>query len=346
MKSRYLLFVTQTYSFSILEPVADVLRTDPESEFRWTVAGRARQEGPPDPGLELSAVMDWNPDFILVPGNVVPYWWPGRKIQVFHGLGEEKKGHYRITGFFDLYCTPGPHVTRTFLELRKHHPYFLVAETGWPKLDRLHLTDLRPRRKRELGLDPDQPVILYAPTFSPKLTSAPDLFPEIQRLQEKEYQWIIKFHPLMNADWIRTYQTLASSRCVFPSTDDILPLMEAADILVTDTSSVAYEFLLLDRPIVTFRARARQEKGIDISLPEDLEGAITRSLLDPEELASVRREIREELHPYLDGASSRRLLDTIRRLQHSGAFTALPKKPANWWRKWQLRRWFRDARPV
>jgi len=45
-------------------------------------------------------VVAYNPDVVIVPGNVVPHFWPGLKVQIFHGLGEEKRGHYRITGFF------------------------------------------------------------------------------------------------------------------------------------------------------------------------------------------------------------------------------------------------------
>ena len=50
-----------------------------------------------------------------------------------------KKGHYDITGFFfDLYCTPGPLITEKFQVLqKKYKSFFLVKETGWPKLDDL-----------------------------------------------------------------------------------------------------------------------------------------------------------------------------------------------------------------
>ena len=56
----------------------------------------------------------FSPDAIIVPGNVVPDFWPGIKVQIFHGLCEEKIGHYDITGFFDLYCTPSFYITDKF----------------------------------------------------------------------------------------------------------------------------------------------------------------------------------------------------------------------------------------
>ncbi|MFQ6613200.1 MAG: CDP-glycerol glycerophosphotransferase family protein, partial [Fidelibacterota bacterium] len=255
-------------------------------------------------------------------------------------LGEEKQGHYRITGFFDLYCTPGPHMTAIFDGLQRRHGHFLVRETGWPKLDSLNLTDQRAERKKSLGLDPDKPVLLYAPTFSPKLTSAPVLFSEIRALQSRGYQWICKFHSLEKKALISRYQALESPAFQIAKTDDILPLMEAADILITDTSSVAYEFLLLDRPIITYRARARQDKGLDITTPDDLEGAIVRSLLDPGEFSPVRHEILEELHPYRDGQSSQRVVETVQDVLAGGELETLRPKPANRFRKWQLQRMF------
>ena len=45
---------------------------------------------------------------------------------------------------------------------------------------------------------------------------------------------------------------------------NILPLMAGSDIMITDTSSVAYEFLPFDRPLVTYQAIARKNKSINI----------------------------------------------------------------------------------
>jgi len=337
---KFILFITKPYSVSVLEPVAAYLSTKENMDYRWVKAKSALRCNVPGPVLPFEDVPGFDPDAILVPGNVVPYDWPGLKVQIFHGLGEEKQGHYRITGFFDLYCTPGPHMTAIFEGLQRRHGHFLVRETGWSKLDSLNLTDQRAERKKSLGLDPEKPVLLYAPTFSPKLTSAPALFSEIELLQSRDYQWICKFHSLMDAQTTARYRSLESPSFQIAETDTILPLMEAADILITDTSSVAYEFLFLDRPIITYRARARQEKGLDITSPDDLEGAIVRSLLDPQEFSPVRHEILEELHPYKDGQSSQRVVEAIRDVLSSGELDTLRPKPSNRFRKWQLRRLF------
>ncbi len=338
---KFILFITKPYSVSILEPIAHLISQNSDLEFRWVKANGAKDCLVPGTHIPFEEVNPWKPDVILVPGNVVPYEWPGMKVQIFHGLGEEKQGHYRITGFFDLYCTPGPYITNKFLALRKKHPHFFVRETGWPKLDLLNSEDVRSKRKQELGLDPEKPVILFAPTFSPKLTSAPALFSVIKELEKRPYQWICKFHSLMDPVIINQYQSLQLPSFIIPKTENILPLMEASDILLTDTSSVAYEFLFLDRPIITFKAKARPEKGIDISDPNDLDGAIYRSLNQPAEFSKIRRDIIAELHPYLDRNSSGRVISAIQEIIKANLLSTLRPKPANRFRKWQTRRLFR-----
>ena len=114
--------------------------------------------------------------------------------------------------------------------------------------------------------------------------------------------------------------------------------MKAANVLLTDTSSVAYEFLLLNRPIVTWRAVSRLEKGIDIRSSEDLFGALTRSFHDPTELSSVRNELCQELHPYSDGRSSERLIDTIDEILSNDSLGELKTKNPNWIQRRQIRR--------
>jgi CDP-glycerol glycerophosphotransferase (TagB/SpsB family) len=336
---RYLLFVTKPYSFAVLEPIQQAIEASQRGRVVWFTAGRARGIKPPGEQLQTTkAVKAYAPHAVLVPGNVVPPDWPGIKVQIFHGLGEEKRGHYRITGFFDLYCTPGPEITEKFEALAERHGHFLVRETGWPKLDRLDLSADRRGKKQALGLDPERPVLLYAPTFSPRYSSARALLPEIRKLQTDPYQWLVKFHDLMDPRIARDYAALQNDHLRLLDEPNILPAMEAADVLITDTSSVAYEFLLLDRPIVTFRATTRLDKGIDFTAPSDLFGALERVLHDPEEMAPNRQFYREQLHPYTDGRSAYRVLDAIEEVLNGEALRRLKPKPRNWLRRWQLRR--------
>lgn len=244
----YLFFVTKLYSIPILEPLQEVIEQDGTSQVAWFGAGSAKHTILPGKQFRSTVeVNEYQPHAVIVPGNVVPHFWPGLKVQIFHGLGEEKRGHYRINELFDLYCTPGPVMTEKFEKLALKHGSFLVKETGWPKLDNFELKVDRDLRKTELGINPEQPVILYAPTFSPRYTSARDLFEEILMMIDRPYHWLIKFHTLMDQDLSGDYLSLNKDYVTIIDNQNIIPYMEISDILLTDTSSVAYEFLILDR---------------------------------------------------------------------------------------------------
>lgn len=336
---RYLFFVSKPYSFAILEPLQRYVHAQKIGQVKWFLASTARDYESPGETLSTTGeVLAFDPEAVLVPGNVVPSFWPGLKVQIFHGLDDEVKGFYRIKGLFDLYCTPGPTMTRRFDRLAKRYRHFLVKETGWPKLDPLAHPQNHQLLRRELGLDLQRPVVLYAPTFPPKYTSAPDLLPFIGQLTDGSYHWLVKFHPLMDMEIMSRYRTLRGE--YFQMVDDlnILPCMQAADTLVTDTSSVAYEFLLLDRPIITYRALARRDKGVNITRPEELAGAIRRALEKPGEFASQRQNYLARLHPYRDGESSRRVVEAIEQVLQKSLHQQLRRKPLNLVRKLKIRR--------
>jgi len=335
---RYLLFVTKPYSIAVLKPVADFINGRGDTAM-WYMGGSVRNMPAPGPVLRGKLdVVNFQPTAVLVPGNVVPYHWPGLKVQIFHGLGEEKPGHYRITGFFDLYCTPGPYITSRFEKLARKHGHFFVRETGWPKLDRLNNAASIESAKAKLGLDATDKVILYAPTFSPRFSSAADLLPAVKALATEGYKWIIKFHDLEDKELANGYRDALGNRAIFPSTPDISPLLEAADIMLTDTSSVAYEFLPLDRSIITYRATARVDKGINITQADELGTAIQRSIDQPSEFSDKRHDYLAQLHPHNDGQSASRVVAAIDEIVDQSSVRELKSKPLNIIRKWQIRR--------
>ena len=115
-------------------------------------------------------------------------------------------------GYFDTYFTPGPFFTKGFKALAKKYKDFEVVETGWPRQDwiyeNLHTFDaeknalLRKHQKSKLAL--------YAPTFSPSLTSLPFIKKGLEKLaREKDVLLILKFHPLTRSEWMEEYRQLA-----------------------------------------------------------------------------------------------------------------------------------------
>jgi CDP-glycerol glycerophosphotransferase (TagB/SpsB family) len=344
---RYLFFVTKPYSFSILEPIDKYINNSNNGETAWFTASTALDIIPNGKLLKTTEeVMAFNPDAVLVPGNIVPSYWPGIKVQIFHGMDDEVKGFYDITGQFDLYCTHGRESTKRFKQLAQKFKYFSVKETGWSKLDPL-FANINPKfilnknQVEKIGLDTSKPILLYAPTFPPKYTSAYELLAEIAKLKD-QYQWLVKFHTLMDKKIKSKYRDLASESFKIIEDNNIIPYLEISNILITDTSSVAYEFLPLDRPIITYKAIARKDKGINIVEAKDLHGAITRSLLDPLEFSESRQFYLSEIHSYADGKSSKRVIDAINDSISENIFSKLKPKPHNWLRNRKIKKMLQD----
>ena len=200
---KFLLFISQNYSFEILRPLQHYAWSNGD-EILWIVYNNNLDTSKFNDNehftTDITAAINFNPDAVFAPGNIVPSFIPGLKVQIFHGFEWKKKGHFRIRECFDLYCTQGPFFTDKFESLAKNHNFFDVVETGWPKLDPLFSAP-------KLPLDNNKkPVVLYAPTFSPALTSVPDLFNEIIKLSRQgDYHWIVKFHPKMATEWVEKF---------------------------------------------------------------------------------------------------------------------------------------------
>lgn len=332
---RFVLYLSQNYSFEILRPLAAEMQAD-NHEVRWFVEGSAVNQQLFRDGeqrlKDVRDVVDFKPDAVFLPGNVVPSFIPGLKVQVFHGFEWKKKGHFRIRECFDLYCTQGPFFTQEFIKLRERHPHFTVKETGWPKLDPLFagLTETKAN---------DVPHILFAPTFSPKLTSAPALIKQIQELsQSRPWKWLVKFHPKMDTETIEAYKAIASDNLEVVESQSILPLLQQCDVMVSDTSSAITEFLLMKKPVVTFKNSQPEDVFIDITDPGKLESAIDASL----DLSDSQRQKIEsyanQMHPYTDGHSARRILQAT--LEEISAFPRAENvaKPRNVIRNLKLRK--------
>lgn len=330
---KYLFFVQQPYSYAILRPIQEAVFKS-GGQVCWFLNGRAVNPNQlRENEVRLSTVKDvinWNADAVIVPGNVVPDFFPGVKVQIFHGLEWKKKGHFSIKGFFDLYCTHGPITTAKFKDLQRKFKYFDVVETGWPKLDPyLSVSNTR--------VDCAKKIVLYAPTFSPSLTSAPELLQFwTDVIADHDCLVLIKFHPKMAENVVDMYRELARSvdSIIIDDSDSLMPLILKSDVVVSDTSSAVAESLILGKPVVTYRNSLPEEALINFTNPADLSVMIARGLATSSERERILSSYIDELHPYRDGKSSERIIEAIDGVIKKG----LKKKPLNIFRKYKVRK--------
>jgi CDP-glycerol glycerophosphotransferase (TagB/SpsB family) len=334
---QYLFYIAHNYAFEILRPLQEEIRFRGDT-VAWFVEGNEVNPDyfqPDEKVLDtLRQVGDYNPRAVFVPGNLVPDFISGLKVQIFHGFEWKKKGHFRERGCFDLYCTQGPFFTQRFEQIRTTHPYFTVIETGWPKTDTLfNASNYNWPTKRDVK------TILYAPTFSPALTSAVALIDEIAELAKThlDWQWIVKFHPKMAKKLVQQYQGLSSRNLHVIDTSEIAPILQVADVLVSDTSSIITEFGLLNKPIVTFKNKEPEAHLLNISEPKGLFSAIEKALRAKQSLLEKIKHNTNLMHPYFDGKSSARVLDATEKIIQSPPI-GLKTKPHNFLRKFKMRK--------
>lgn len=339
-QKRFLFYISQNYSFAILRPLQKAILARGDI-VAWFVEGKQVNvdffDDEEELLLSVSDIFAYSPHAIFYPSNLVPTFLPGINVAIFHGFDAgkvDKKGnndHYKLRHCFDLYCTQGPEATKKFTELKLQHDSFHIKETGWCAIDPLY--------QQNKSVDKNSlPTVLFCSTFSRSLTSTPYLFEEIKRLSNQgKYRWLVQFHPKMSADIVEQYKTIESEYLTFVETDDVMPLLQQADLMVCDTSSVLLMFLLLNKPVVTFNNIAPKDYLINITEPDLLEQSIEHGLAKPKPLMNNIQHFIEQTHPYHDGRSSDRVLQAVDEVL-SGKVSVKKKKPLNILRQIKMRK--------
>ena len=86
-----ILFCQNNYAFGILEPIK-VYLDKKKYDFLWYVSDKIIQDFPYKTEHYTSSISDlvnFQSDAIFVPGNEVPHYLRGLKVQIFHGLAGE-----------------------------------------------------------------------------------------------------------------------------------------------------------------------------------------------------------------------------------------------------------------
>ena len=337
---KILLFCENKYAVDILWPLQEEADRQGENDVMWYVHKAKIPVFPLKGHVEwthsIQAAYEFHPDAVFAPGNIVPYYLSGVKCSIFHGYAAEKGDQFRIRNYFDIYMTQGPYFTREFLKLKIHHGDFEVLETGWTRQDWIscHRHDFDGEREQLLREHACNRIVLYAPTFSPRLTSLPKLKEDLVKLVDERYVvLLIKLHPLTSQEWSEEYRQLAQDHphILFQDDFSVTKYMLMADAMVSDTSSTIYEMLLLDKPVVTLNTVSKNPYWKDISHPTQLLAAYDE-LFDSQELTQKRQWIIQNYDPYTDGCCAKRMLQGAKDYIHRHGIP--DKRKLNLWRKY------------
>jgi len=170
--------------------------------------------------------------------------------------------------------------------------------------------------KRRLGLDPRRPTALYAPTWSAasSLNVAGEAI--VAALAGEGCNVVAKLHPLSldrevpkysgGIDWRARMAAIARpGRIVHVEDPDATPLVAASDLMVTDHSTIGYEFCLVDRPLIVYdvpelievarinpdRVRELRAAATVVGGVDALRCAVRDALERPERLSAERRAL-------------------------------------------------------
>lgn len=284
----------------------------------------------------IQEVYNFTPDVIYVPGNIVPYYLPGVKVQVFHGYAAEKKDHWVIRRYFDLYLTQGPYFTSKFKELALKYKDFNVVETGWPKQDwiKSNLNTFEGDKQQLLATHSKERVVLYAPTFSPSLTSLPHIKDDLIKLVRTEsVVVIIKLHPLTRPEWVDEYRQLSEQEehIIFATDANVTKYQLMSDLMISDTSSTVYEFLLLSKPVITLNTISKAVYWTNITEASDLGSAFNTALHDTEAITK-RKWVVDNYDPYMDGKVCKRMFEAVQNYIDENGVPSV--RILNLWRKY------------
>ena len=223
-----------------------------------------------------------------------------------------------------------------------------AALVGYPKVDCLVDGSLdRDAIARDLGFHRRVPTVIYAPTWSP-YSSLNTMGEEIiDRIAAEGLQVIVKLHDRSydrrarasgGIDWAVRLSRFASHPSIrIVREPDATPFLAAADALVSDHSSIAFEYMLLDRPIVVvdcpeLLAKAgispekvrRLRSGAEVARnPTDVVAAVVKSLANPAVRSTERRQTARELF-HEPGTATDRAVALVYRLIGLPAFAGVP----------------------
>lgn len=272
----------------------------------------------------------------------IPEWLTGgaSAVQLWHGIPLKAFSFYRdaagVRGWFldfvedwDWFATTSNKLAADLLEAAGIQRERMLV-SGYPRNEALQ----RPVQGENLGFGDYEGTmslarecsrtVVYMPTYrtydADPINDALALDRLDDVLAEMDTHFVIKAHA--NTD--QHVESLDNVSYV-PTSADPYPLLRESDMLVTDYSSIFFDYLLTDGEIVFYpydRERFESEHGFQTDFDAVTPGPKVTDFeqlcefivgaADADEYADARADVCEEIHSFTDGEYARRVFEEVR----------------------------------
>lgn len=175
--------------------------------------------------------------------------------------------------------------------------------------------------RRKFPVTSKKKIVLYAPTFRDNETSNSTIPFDVEKFCDvfcDEYVLFLRLHPAITHDFHNRYPGIVYDVSDVTNVNELLVI---TDILITDYSSIPFEFSILERPMIFFAydlAEYRQTRGFWTDYGELVAGPV---VTDTEGLIRVMKEgnydiqrirdFADQWNQYSTGTSSEKLINLL-----------------------------------
>jgi CDP-glycerol glycerophosphotransferase len=263
-----------------------------------------------------------------------------------------KKNMYEATRKWDFLLSQNDFSTEVFKSAFSFNtdlsPLQEIWTYGYPRNDVLttmNNEDEIKKLKENLNIPMDKKVLLYAPTWRDneyhrqsmyKFVTAMD-FDLLKEKLSEDYMIIVKYHYLVveDIDW-SDYEGFVYT---FGAENDITDLYLVSDMLITDYSSVMFDYSILNRPMLFFmydlESYRDELRGFYFDVTEEIPGPISKTTealirdieaYDHDVYEGKYRIFRDKYNKNDDGKASQRVIDRILELKDTDRVKSLKRR--------------------
>lgn len=273
------------------------------------------------------------PDYHIVPDANL-----GLKVQLFHTTTFRNVSISEEALQFDKLFLLGEYMKNGFINYGVLKPGDARMEmVGMPQVDCLVDGTLdKSQLQRRMKIDVNRPTVIYAPTlstYSSLYYMGDDIFEILSGMQ---VNFLVKLHDrsyekaLNPVDWKKNLARLLrrhKNMRVVPGFD-CTPYLYISDVLISDASCVAYQFCILDRPVIfaemnpevfkKFWPRTDLETwgrkaGPLVKNSQGLKEALEDAFANPSRYSDIRRALAADVF-YKPGTAAERAAEKIYKL--------------------------------